>query len=65
VFAMLNEWPTIIERHEGSFIAPQENLVVGVSETQTCLVGGRTCPAHLSGNQLGDRICLVRDLVAE
>jgi hypothetical protein len=26
----------MLERHGGSFIAPQENLAVGVSETQTC-----------------------------
>jgi hypothetical protein len=47
------------------FYSPQENLAVGVSETQTCLVGGQTCPAHLSGNQVGDRICLAWDLVAD
>jgi hypothetical protein len=26
----------MLERRGGPFIAPQENLVVGVSETQTC-----------------------------
>jgi hypothetical protein len=36
VFAMWNEWPIILERRGGSFIAPQENLAVGVSETRTC-----------------------------
>jgi hypothetical protein len=30
----------MLERRGGSFIAPQENLVVGVSETQTCLGRG-------------------------
>jgi hypothetical protein len=55
----------MIERREGSFIAPQENLAVGVSETQTCLGQGRTCLGNLSGSWLGDRICPVRDLVAE
>jgi hypothetical protein len=33
VFAMRNEWSTMLERHGEPFIAPQENLVVGVSET--------------------------------
>jgi hypothetical protein len=33
-------WPTVLERHGGPFIAPQENLAVGVSETRTCLDRG-------------------------
>jgi hypothetical protein len=33
---MLKEWPTVLERREGPFIAPQKNLVIGVSETRTC-----------------------------
>jgi hypothetical protein len=49
----------------GPFIAPQENLAVGVSEIRHVRVRGWTCPANLSGTQLGDRICSVRDLVAE
>jgi hypothetical protein len=49
----------------GAFYNPQENLAVGVSQTRTCRVEGRTCPANLSGNRLGDRICSVQDLVAE
>jgi hypothetical protein len=33
-----NEWSAMLERHGRAFIAPppQENLAVGVSETQTC-----------------------------
>jgi hypothetical protein len=27
----------VLERRGGPFIAPQENLVIGVSETRTCL----------------------------
>jgi hypothetical protein len=36
VFAMCIECPAKLERHGGPFIAPQENLVVGMSETRTC-----------------------------
>jgi hypothetical protein len=39
-------------------MAPQENLVVGVSEI-------RTCSINFSGNRFGDRICPVQDLVTE
>jgi hypothetical protein len=42
----------------GPFIAPQENVAIGVLET-------RTCPANLSGTRLGDQICPIWDLVAE
>jgi hypothetical protein len=42
----------------GGLSNPQENLAVEVSETRTYLT-------NLSGNWLGDRICSVRDLVAE
>jgi hypothetical protein len=31
-----NEWPPMLERRGGPFIAPQENLAIGVSETRTC-----------------------------
>jgi hypothetical protein len=55
----------VLERRGGPFIAPQENLVVGVLETRTCLGRGWTCPTNLSGTQLGDRICLVQDFVTE
>jgi hypothetical protein len=55
----------VLERHGGPFIAPEKNVTVGVSKTQTCQVGGRPCPANLSGTLLGDRICSVRDLVIE
>jgi hypothetical protein len=48
----------VLERHGGPFMAPQENLAIGVSET-------RTCPANLSGNKHGDQICQVRDIVAQ
>jgi hypothetical protein len=58
VFAMCIECPPELERYGGPFIAPQENLAVGVSETQTC-------PANLSGTRLGNRICLVWNLVTE
>jgi hypothetical protein len=40
----------------GAFIAPQENLAVGVSEIRT---------TNLFGSWLGDRICLVWDLITE
>jgi hypothetical protein len=30
----------VLERCGGTFISPQENLAVGVSETQTCLGRG-------------------------
>jgi hypothetical protein len=33
---MSNEWSTVLERHGGPFISPQENLAVRVSETRTC-----------------------------
>jgi hypothetical protein len=36
VFAMCIKCPTELERHGGPFIAPQENLAVGVSEIRTC-----------------------------
>jgi hypothetical protein len=36
VFAMCIQSSPELERHGGPFIAPQENLVIGVSETQTC-----------------------------
>jgi hypothetical protein len=36
VFAMCIECPSELERRGEPFIAPQENLAVGVSETQTC-----------------------------
>jgi hypothetical protein len=55
---MCIECPSELERRGGPFIASQENLAVGVSET-------RTCPANLSGTRLGDWICPVWDLVAE
>jgi hypothetical protein len=55
----------MLERRGGPFIALQENLAVGVSETRTCLGRGQTCPTNLSGTRLGDWICSVRDLVAE
>jgi hypothetical protein len=55
----------MIERRGGPFIAPQENLAVGVSETWTCPGRGRTCAANLSGTRFGNRICPVRDLVIE
>jgi hypothetical protein len=38
VFAICIECPTELERRGGSFIAPQENLVIGVLETRTCLL---------------------------
>jgi hypothetical protein len=38
VFAICIECPTELERRGGSFIAPQENLAIGVLETRTCLV---------------------------
>jgi hypothetical protein len=31
-----NEWSTMLERHGGRFITPQENLAIGVSEPRTC-----------------------------
>jgi hypothetical protein len=36
VFEMCIECPSELERCVGPFIAPQENLAVGVSETLTC-----------------------------
>jgi hypothetical protein len=39
-----NEWSVVLERCGGPFIAPQENLVVGVSETQTCPGQGPDMP---------------------
>jgi hypothetical protein len=55
----------MLERHGGHFIAPQENLAVGVPETWTCPVEGQTCSTNLFGSRLGDRICPIRDLAAE
>jgi hypothetical protein len=55
----------MLERRGGPFIAPQENLAIGVSETRTCPGRELACPANLSGNRLRDQICLVRDLVVE
>jgi hypothetical protein len=55
----------VLERREGPFIAPQENLAIGVSETRTRPGRGRTCPANLSGNWLGDWICPIWDLVVD
>jgi hypothetical protein len=49
----------------GAFYSPQENLVIGVLETQICPGRGRTCLANISGTRLGDQICPVRDLLAE
>jgi hypothetical protein len=40
VFAMCIESSSELERRGGPFIALQENLVVGVSETQACLGRG-------------------------
>jgi hypothetical protein len=37
---MCIECPTELERRGGPFIAPQENLGVGLSETRTCLGRG-------------------------
>jgi hypothetical protein len=54
----------MLERRGGAFRAPQENLVVGCQKIGHVRAGGRTCPANLSGSGLGDRICLVQDLVA-
>jgi hypothetical protein len=34
----------VLERHGGPFIAPQENLAIGVSETRTCLGRGPDIP---------------------
>jgi hypothetical protein len=36
VFALCIECPNELERRGGPFIAPQENLAVGVSKTRTC-----------------------------
>jgi hypothetical protein len=55
----------VLERRGGPFKAPQVNLAIGVLETRTCLGWRQTCPAYLSGDRLGDRICLVRHIVAE
>jgi hypothetical protein len=38
----------MLERRGGPFIAPQENLAVGVSETRTCLGRG----SDMSGQTL-------------
>jgi hypothetical protein len=70
-----NEWSTVLGRRGGPFTAPQENLAIGVSKTQTCLVRdlvakelgwvgyvqirGRTCPGNASGIRPRRRICLV------
>jgi hypothetical protein len=40
VFAMCIESSFELERRGGPFIAPQENIVVGVSETRICLGRG-------------------------
>jgi hypothetical protein len=65
MFAMCIECPSKLERRGGDFIAPQENLAIGVSEIRICPGRGRTCSAHLFGTWLADRICPVWDLVAE
>jgi hypothetical protein len=59
VFVMCIECPPELERHGGTFIAPQENLAVGVSEPRTCPGQGQTCPINLSGTWLEDQICPV------
>jgi hypothetical protein len=48
VFAMCIECPSELERCGGPFIAPQENLAVGVSETRTYLGRG----PNMSGQPL-------------
>jgi hypothetical protein len=55
----------MLERCRGPFIAPKENLAVGVSETQTCPGRGLDMSGQLSEKRLGDPICPVPDLVAE
>jgi hypothetical protein len=55
----------MLERREGPFIAPQENLAIGVSETRTCSSRGQTYPANLFGNRLEDWICPICDLVVD
>jgi hypothetical protein len=48
VFAMCIQSSPELERRGGPFIAPQENLVVGVSETRTFRVGaGHVRPTSL------------------
>jgi hypothetical protein len=55
----------MLERRGVPFIAPKRIKPLGWQKPEHVWAEGRTCPANLSGSQLGDRICLVRDLVAE
>jgi hypothetical protein len=48
VFVMFIECPSELERCGRAFIAPQENLAIGVSETHTCL----DCGPDMSGQPL-------------
>jgi hypothetical protein len=43
----------MLERHGGYFIAPKENIAVGVSETQTCPSWGPDMSGHRLWNMTG------------
>jgi hypothetical protein len=58
VFAMWNEWPTMLERPGGSFIALQENLAIGCQKLEHVWVRGRICPTTVSETWLLSRIRL-------